>query len=252
MLAAEGIGFTVGTHTLLQEVSLELKPGEVVGLIGPNGAGKSTLAKLLAGLTLPTSGSIVIDGCDLQSVPNAQRARKIAYLPQHPSVHWSLTVADVVALGRIPHVGRLGRHSAADTTAIKAAIERTELSDFADRRVDELSGGEMMRVMIARLLAVDAAYLIVDEPITGLDPYYQLEVLDLFRAEASRGCTALLVLHDLSLAARYCDRVALLQHGRLVAVGQPADVLTDARIETVYRVAMDDDATRHFIPYRRL
>lgn len=252
MLTAEGVSYRVGAHTLLEEVTLELNPGEILGLIGPNGAGKSTLANLLAGLTSPASGSVVVDERDLQSVPMNQRARKIAYLPQHPSVHWSLTVADVVALGRIPHVGRLGRHSAADTAAIKTAIERTELSEFTDRRVDELSGGEMMRVMIARLLAVDAAYLIVDEPITGLDPYYQLEVLDLFRAEARRGCAALLVLHDLSLAARYCDRVALLQHGQLVAVGQPADVLTEARIESVYRVAMDNSKARHFVPYRRL
>jgi len=235
MVRLDKVSVTLGGRRVVEAVSADLGGG-VIGLIGPNGAGKSTLVRAVAGL-IPAEGAILIDGASIASMPLRDRARRIAYLPQGQSVHWPLTVARLVALGRLPHLAPFARPGVGDAQAIESALERTALLSLRDRPVDELSGGERARVLLARALAVEAPLLLADEPLAALDPAHQIEVMALLRAEAARGATVIAVLHDLTLAARWCDRLLLIDQGRLVADGKPADVLTANRIGAVYGVS---------------
>lgn len=235
MVRLDAVSVTLGGRRVVDQVGASLAGG-VIGLIGPNGAGKSTLVRAVAGL-IPTEGAILIDGAPIASLPLRERARRIAYLPQGQAVHWPITVERLVALGRLPHLAPFARAAAADAEAIERALERTELVGLRDRPVDELSGGERARVLLARALAVEAPLLLVDEPLAALDPAHQIEVMALLRAEAGRGATVIAVLHDLTLAARWCDRLLLIDRGRLVANGRPAEVLTADRIGAVYGVS---------------
>lgn len=235
MVRLDRVSITLGGRRVVEAVSADLGGG-VIGLIGPNGAGKSTLVRAVAGL-IPAEGAILIDGASIASMPLRDRARRIAYLPQGQSVHWPLTVARLVALGRLPHLAPFARPGAADAQAIESALERTELLSLRDRPVDELSGGERARVLLARALAVEAPLLLADEPLAALDPAHQIDVMALLRAEAARGATVIAVLHDLTLAARWCDRLLLIDQGRLVADGKPAEVLTAERIGEIYGVS---------------
>lgn len=234
MVRLDNVSVTLGARRVVDTISADLGGG-LVGLIGPNGAGKSTLVRAIAGL-LPAEGAILIDGAPVGSLPLRDRARHIAYLPQGQAVHWPLTVERLVALGRLPHLAPFARPDAADAQAIERALERTELLALRDRPVDELSGGERARVLLARALAVEAPLLLADEPLAALDPAHQIEVMALLQAEAARGATVIAVLHDLTLAARWCDRLLLIDQGRLIADGEAADVLTADRIGAVYRV----------------
>ncbi len=242
LLVASGVCHDLDHRSVLDEVSVELARGEVVGLVGPNGAGKSTLVKLLAKVWPLQTGAVQLDMRPFAEIGALEFARQVSYLPQRPEVAWSLSVEDVVALGRLPHVGgwaTLRERQAQDRDIVGSAIEKTGMSAYRSRNVHTLSGGEFMRVMLARLLAVDAGIVLADEPITGLDPYYQIEVMQLFREEAARGRGVLVVLHDLAMAARYCDRVIVLQEGRVVAEGSPRSVLTETLLQRVYRVSPD-------------
>jgi iron complex transport system ATP-binding protein len=235
MVTLEKVSVALGGRRVVEDVSADLGGG-VIGLIGPNGAGKSTLVRAMAGL-LPAGGTVLIDGAPVRSLPLRDRARRIAYLPQGQIVHWRLTVERLVALGRLPHLAPFARPGDADAQAIERALERTETLSLRDRAFDELSGGERARVLLARALAVESPLLLADEPLAALDPAHQIEVMALLRAEAARGATVIAVLHDLTLAARWCDRLLLIDQGRLVADGKPADVLTADRIGSVYRVS---------------
>ncbi len=235
MVRLDNVSVTLGARRVVEGVSANLGGG-VVGLIGPNGAGKSTLVRAMAGL-IPAEGAILIDGVAIAALPLKDRARRVAYLPQGQAVHWPLTVERLVALGRLPHLAPFARPAEADALAIEQALERTELLALRDRPVDALSGGERARVLLARALAVEAPLLLADEPLAALDPAHQIEVMGLLRAEAARGATVIAVLHDLTLAARWCDRLLLIDQGRLVADGTPAKVLTADRIGTVYGVS---------------
>ncbi len=235
-LTGLGLTVTVAEQVLLDGVDIEASGGEVLGLIGPNGAGKTTLLKVLAGVMRQTRGKLIIHGDDADVLDRRVRARRLAYLPQDATVHWPLTVAHTVALGRLPHASGLGRRNAADEAAIRQALERTETLDLQDRSMHTLSGGERMRALVARMLAVQADILLADEPVTGLDPYFQLEFMDLFAEEARSGRVVVLVLHDLSLAARYCHKLLLLDAGKVVTYGTPEKVLTPQNLAQVYRV----------------
>jgi iron complex transport system ATP-binding protein len=235
MVRLDQVSVTLGGRHVVEEVSADLAGG-VIGLIGPNGAGKSTLVRAVAGL-IPSEGAILIDGTPVAVLPLRERARRIAYLPQGQSVHWPLTVERLVALGRLPHLAPFARPGAGDAAAIEQALMRTELLDLRDRPIDELSGGERARALLARALAVEAPLLLADEPLAALDPAHQIEVMALLRAEAARGATVIAVLHDLTIAARWCDRLLLIDQGRLVADGKPRDVLTADRIGSVYGVS---------------
>ena len=223
---------------VVKAVNFELQAGEVVGLIGPNGAGKSTLLEALAGLSAETCGEIKVNGQPLELLSRMALARVRAYLAQDSDIHWPLLVEKLVELGRLPH----GRgNSAEDRQAVAQAMAVTDIQALAKRSVNELSGGEATRVAIARLLAVKAPLLLLDEPIAGLDPRYQLEVLNILKSQAEAGCGIVLVLHDLELAARYCDRLVLLRDGEVFSEGPPESVLSTDTLARVYGVDAEVD-----------
>ena len=233
MVRLDNLSVTLGGRQVVAGISTELTGG-LIGLVGPNGAGKSSLVRAIAGL-VPSEGTILIDG--KRALPLRERARRIAYLPQGQAVFWPVTVERLVALGRLPHLAPFARPAHTDHAAIERALTRTDLLDLRDRSIDELSGGERARVLLARALAVEAPLLLTDEPLAALDPAHQIEVMQLLRAEAARGAAVIAVLHDLTLAARWCDRLLLMDKGQLVADGAPREVLTAERIDAVYGVS---------------
>ena len=235
-IACHDLSVRLGRQHALDGVSLELAPGTLVGVIGPNGAGKSTLLRSMAGLVAPESGTVTIDGTPLPEIPRRDLARRVAHLPQDQSVHWPVSVERLVSLGRLPHLAPLSRISPDDTAAIRRAMDRVDVTRFRDRTVTELSGGERGRALLARALAVEAGALLVDEPLAALDPGHRIDVMTLLRREAASGLTVV-VLHDLTTAARYCDRLVLLDGGRLVADGTPGEVLTPERLRDVYGIS---------------
>lgn len=237
-IAAEALSVDLGGARVVDGVTTTLTAGTLIGVIGPNGAGKSTLARALLGLVPPVAGQVTIDGTDIAGMGVAAIARRIAYLPQAVAVHWPLTVARLVGLGRLPHLGPFSRIAATDRDAIDAALAATGTAHLASRTVTDLSGGERARVMLARALATGAPALIADEPLASLDPGHQLDVMALLRAQARAGALVVVVLHDLGIAARWCDRVLLMAEGRLVGDGAPAAVLDDAVLRSVYGIAI--------------
>ncbi len=233
VLSADALVVKAGGATLLDSVGVQLHAGEVLGIVGPNGAGKSTLLKVLAGVQAADAGTVLLEGKPLAAIPASARARTLAWLEQRPFVQWPLTVAQVVGLGRLPH-GDL------DTTAarhaIAAALAATDTLTLQARTFHTLSEGEKMRVHLARALAGAPRIVLADEPTAALDPWHQLQVLELLRAEAARGTGVMLVLHDLGLAARFCDRLLLLDRGRALACGSPRDVLTTSALASIWRI----------------
>jgi iron complex transport system ATP-binding protein len=231
---------------VLAGVSLALRPGELIALIGPNGAGKTTLLRTGLGLIALDGGSVRLDGADPQTMPAPNRARRVSYLPQNRPLAWPLKVASVVALGRFAHGAPLQKPSGQDAAAIAGALAACRLEALADRNTDTLSGGELARVHVARALAAKAPLLIADEPTAALDPLHAFETMAILKSFCARGGGALVTLHDLSLAARFADRVTLLHEGRLTADGPPAAVLTPALLAQAYgvRATLADDHVR--------
>lgn len=236
ILQTDTISLTLQGNRLLNNIALDVRPGEVLGLIGPNGAGKSTLLRIMAGLLRPDTGRVLLDGQDLFTMPPEERGRHLAYLPQDAPAAIGMSVRDVVALGRLPH--RRTASSEQNETAVQQALDAVGMSAFADRSSARLSGGERARVLLARALAVQAPILLADEPVAALDPAQALMVMDFFGQYAAQGQAVAVVLHDLALAARFCTRIAVLSQGRLVSIGTPAEVLTDALFAEVYGVAV--------------
>ncbi|MEU4659708.1 ABC transporter ATP-binding protein [Streptomyces sp. NPDC023723] len=232
-LRADRVGRRAGGRLVVDGVSLAPRPGETVGLLGPNGSGKSTLLRLLAGVLRPAAGVVTLDGRPLAEVGRRTAARRLAAVEQHTDTQTELTVRDVVALGRIPHRRPWAAGSAADARAVAAALDRTGLTGRAGQSWHTLSGGERQRAQIARALAQEPRELLLDEPTNHLDIQHQLDLLELV---VSLPVTTVVALHDLNLAAMYCDRVLVLSEGRAVAEGVPADVLTPSLIERVYGV----------------
>lgn len=247
-LVLEDLRVSLGRREVVRGVSARLEAGTLVGILGPNGAGKSTLVRALLGL-VPSQGRVLIDGVPLAGLGRGEVARRIAYLPQGQILHWPLSVARLVALGRLPHLGPFSRLTAQDHAAITRAMERAEVASLADRTATELSGGERARVLLARALAGEAPVLIADEPLASLDPEHQLHGMELLREQARAGGLVLAVLHDLSLAVRFCDRLLVLHDGRLVADGAP-EVLTPELMARVYKVRVDTRAA--LTPVERL
>ena len=250
MLSIDALQVQSRIHAL----SFDVRAGELFALIGPNGAGKSSALKALAQL-LPHQGRVLLQGEDLAAMAPAQRARRLAYLAQGDAVAWPLAVRDFVALGRIPHQRRWGPRvlGAADNAAIDAALAAMHLSAMQQRSLDQLSGGERARARLARALAVEAPLLLADEPVSALDPFHQLSVMELLRAQCNAGRAVVVVLHDLTLASRFCDRVLLLDQGRAVACGAPRSVLTPAHLQNVYQVqAMhgEHESQGYVVPWR--
>jgi iron complex transport system ATP-binding protein len=253
----EACGVTVHANgtTLLHPLDLTLEPGYLVGVIGPNGAGKTTLLRVLAHLQRPDGGRVLYDGAPASQLGRLTLARQLAYLAQGATVHWPLTVEHLVGLGRLPYQRPWRQDATADACAVTAALRMTETEALRHRTLATLSGGERMRVLLARALAVEAAVLVADEPIAALDPYHQLHVMEVLRETARRGTLVVVVLHDLTLAARFCNRLVLLDAGRVVADGVPDIVLSAANLTRVYRItAVRDthDRALYLVPWARV
>jgi iron complex transport system ATP-binding protein len=235
-IALDEVSVALGRRTVVSNVSATLEAGTLVGIVGPNGAGKSTLLRAMLGLIAPASGNVRLGDVPITGMARAAVAKQLAYLPQGQTLHWPLTVERLVALGRLPHLAPMSKLSHADHAAIERAIERADIDALRDRIATELSGGERARVLLARALAVEAPALLVDEPLASLDPGHQIDVMDLLRGEARSSALVVAVLHDLTMAARYCDRILLIDGGVLVADGTPLDVLTADRLQQVYGI----------------
>jgi iron complex transport system ATP-binding protein len=249
LLSASGLGFGYRERDVLRDVTFSLAAGELVALCGPNGAGKSTLLRLLLGLQTPRAGHVELGGAPVASLSRREIARRATLLPQDSPSDLPLTVREVVALGRLPHLGRFEPEGEADALAVARALEATDTAALAERPVTELSGGERHRVHLARALAQGAEVLLLDEPVAGLDLVHQLQTMERLRATADEGRGVLVALHELSLAAR-CDRVLLLAGGVLRADAPPVDVLTPATLADVFGVRADvilDAAGRPFV-----
>ncbi len=235
-LRVEAACVSLGGHQVLDSICADLAPGRITAILGPNGAGKSSLIKAMAGLLVPFGGTVTLDGRDVTRIEPRERARLIGYLPQDGVAAWNVTVAELVALGRLPHRAPVAGPSPHDLDAVMAALAATGTSHLADRGVGDLSGGERARVLLARVLAGAPRWLLADEPLASLDPAHQLDILDRLRTVADGGAGVVIVLHDLGHAARIADDVLLLHHGQLNAFGPVADVLTEARIARIFDI----------------
>ena len=234
-LSISNISVGYHSHLVFHGVSLDVRVGEIVALVGPNGAGKSTLVRAVSGVTPISSGMIRLDGMDLLRLRSAERARLVAVVPQAVHLPEAFSVAEIVMMGRTPHLPLWGGEGKRDCEVAWEAMRRTAIEALADRRIDELSGGERQRVVIARALAQEPRILLLDEATAHLDLKHQVSVLDLVRALTHEHELAVLAtLHDLNQAARYADRVALLAGGELRAIGAPAEVLTSAHLSPAY------------------
>ena len=233
----EDVSVRYGARAALSEVSARFAAGAVTGIVGPNGAGKTTLLRAVLGLQPLAGGSIRILNKPLAEWPREELARTIAYLPQGGEAKWPMLAEDVAMLGRLPHRAAFAAPQAADRLAVREALTRCDAAAFAHRRTDELSAGERARVLFARALATGAPILLADEPAAFLDPAHQLRLMELLREEARRGAAVAVTLHDLPLAARHCDEIIVLHHGRLAADGAPATALSDDALAEVFGIA---------------
>ncbi len=235
-LRADNITVTAGAMSLVKGVSFTVGAGEFVAMLGPNGAGKTTLIRAALGLQKPAAGAAFIGGDNAGTLSALKRARRAAYLPQTRPLAWPSRVIDIVALGRFAHGANLGRLSKSDRAAVMTAIEACDLAHLKDRNADTLSGGELARVHCARAFAAGAPLLIADEPVAALDPRHQFSVMDLIKAYVAAGGGALVVLHDIALAAQYADRLIWMKDGRIIADGAPKDTLSEKRLADIYAV----------------
>ena len=250
-LELDDVTVRYGDRPVLDGVSLTVRRGEFLALVGPNGAGKTTLLRVVNGLVTPDAGTVRVGGTDASALSVQERARRVATVPQETHVGFDFPVRDLVAMGRTAHRSRFARAGEADRAAVEQALDRTETTAFADRPVGSLSGGERQRVVLARALAQAAPLLLLDEPTASLDINHQVRVLGLVRELVdgpeggtgdepggghAAGRTAVAAIHDLDLAARFCDRVALLAEGGIRAAGAPGTVLTDERLAAAYGV----------------
>ena len=247
-LRFEGVSAAVGGKKLLEGLDFDVQPGEVVGLVGRNGVGKTTLLRIASAVLAPAAGRVTLGGDDVTTTPRRSLARRVALVPQDLHVPFPFRVGELVLMGRAPHQPLLGLESEADVARSLEALDRLGIADLADREITSLSGGERQLVLFARALVQDPAVLLLDEPTAFLDLKHRVEVLAEVRAFAAAGGSALVVSHDLSLAARTCDRVVLLGEGGVVATGTPPEVL---RPEPLRR-AFDIEATSFEAPDGRV
>ena len=234
-LLARDVSLGYGDRSVVSDLTTHVPDGQTTVIVGANACGKSTLLRGMARLLKPSSGSVLLDGQEIATLPSRQVARILGLLPQNPVTPEGVTVVDLVGRGRHPHQSAFRRWSTEDELAVAEALELTDTLDLADRLVDELSGGQRQRVWIAMALAQQTDLLLLDEPTTYLDISHQVEVLDLLSdLNQARGTTIVMVLHDLNLAARYADHLIAMCQGRIEAAGAPAEVITEDSVRTVF------------------
>jgi iron complex transport system ATP-binding protein len=234
-LEMQNVSLGYNHKPVLQDINLKASPGELVGLIGPNGSGKSTIIKALSRIMHPYSGRILLDGKDITGIPRRELARLVGVVPQMPLLPSTFTAFEIVLMGRNPHLGLFQSESHRDWAIAWQAMGKTATDALASRRVHELSGGEIQCLLIARVLVQETRAILLDEPTANLDIGRQVEILDLIKKLCMESkLTVLAALHDLNLAAQYCDRLFLINEGRIHAEGTPSEVITDKNIKQVY------------------
>ncbi|MDE1991141.1 MAG: ATP-binding cassette domain-containing protein [Rhizobiaceae bacterium] len=239
LIELSDIQYSVGSKRILCGIDLTLAAGRIYGLVGPNGSGKSTLLKIIARQIEPASGVVRFEDKPLSQWANRAFARNVAYMPQFTPPTDGMTVRELVALGRFPWHGTLGRFTNDDRALVEEAIARTDLENFADRNVASMSGGERQRAWIAMMLAQNASCLLLDEPTSALDLSHQASVLSLVQSLShERGLTVVVVLHDVNLASRYCDHIIALNQGTITAEGEPEEIMTADRLLQIFGVGM--------------
>jgi iron complex transport system ATP-binding protein len=246
MIQVSRAGFAYGATEILRDIDFTVARGQLYGVLGPNGSGKTTLVRLLLGFLRPSAGRVLLGGRDVAELGPRELARTLALVPQEMPVDFPFTVGELVLLGRTPHLDRFGLERAQDLAAAEAALAACGIRALAERPIHALAGGELRRAYVARALAQSTPILVCDEPTAGLDIRHQIDVLELLRGRARAGATVLVVMHDLNLAAAYCDRLLLLRAGRAIKEGPVAEVLTPPLIEAAYDitvVAGRDDAS---------
>jgi iron complex transport system ATP-binding protein len=237
-IEAKDVGARFGRNIVLRKINFTVHSGEMVGLIGPNGSGKTTLLRILANLRAPDGGGVFYGGKAAGDIGQRQLAQRVAYLAQGGDVHWQMRVETLIELGRLPHRRPMQGMTTEDRAAVDRAIAACDVEAFRERSVGEVSGGERLRILLARALAVDGDLLLADEPVSALDPLHQLQVMQLLRKTTHQSKGVVVVLHDLALAARFCDRLVLLTRGSILVDGRPDEVMTDANIANAYGVAV--------------
>jgi iron complex transport system ATP-binding protein len=232
-IRADNLVWKIGAKTIVDDVSLIARPGEVLGLLGPNGSGKTSLLRLLAGLKRPSAGQIMLDGHDIGRIRRRAIAQRVAFIEQHATTNANLKVVDVVKLGRFPHRSMFSGWTSEDDAAVNDALDRTEMSFKRNEAWQSLSGGEKQRAHLARALAQAPKELLLDEPTNHLDVHHQISLL---RLVSDLPVTSIIALHDLNQAAMFCDRLLIMQAGKVVASGRPEDVLTRELLRDVFSV----------------
>lgn len=239
-LSIHNITFCYNSVRALEEITFEVNEGEVLGVIGPNGSGKTTLLRCINLALKPKVGTVFLDGKNILELDRKEIAKNIGVVPQNSVIRFPFTVFDIVLMGRRPHSSRLGRETPKDVSIVRKAMEITNTLHLADRLIDEVSGGEKQRVIIARALAQEPKVLLLDEPTLHLDINHQLEILELIKRLAKENkLVVILVSHDLNLASRYCDKLILLNSGKIYSIGRPREVLTPNNIKNVYNVDVE-------------
>ncbi len=234
-LEIENLGLAYGKNVVMRDLTFRVSPGEMVGLIGPNGSGKSTIIKAMSRVIRPQSGKILLDGRNITGIRRTELARMIGVVPQMPLLPGSFTVFEIVLMGRNPHLGLFRHESARDMEITWDAMGRTATRSLSERQIGELSGGEIQRIVIARVLAQEPKSILLDEPTSNLDINHQVEILDLIKNLCREdNLMVVITLHDLNLAAQYCDRLILINNGTVHAQGAPSEVINTENIEEVY------------------
>ena len=237
MLKVKDLCFSYRERPVLKDVDLEVRKGEVVGILGPNGCGKTTLLKLLNRNLRPESGRVWMEDKDLEEVSKKEIARHIAVVPQGNEIRFAFTVRDIVMMGRMPFLQQFQGESSEDARIVEEAMRKTNISEFADRYINTMSGGERQRVIIARAIAQKPEIILLDEPTLHLDINHQFEVLDLVkRLSKEEGLTVVIVSHDLPMVMRYCDRIVLIHDHKVFADGTPDEILTRENMKTVFNI----------------
>jgi len=254
LLSAKDLSWDIADSAILQDISLSLQQGELLGIIGPNGAGKSSLLQMLAGITQADKGELCLHDRPYTQFDRRSFAQALSYLEQDAQVNWPLLTEKVIELGRSPHLSAYGSLSEADRLAVQEAISVTGIQHLTGRNVSSLSQGEKMLVALTRVFATQADIILADEPVAALDPYHQLLIMELLHSHSKKpGAAAIVVLHDLGLAARFCDRLLLMSAGRIVSAGAPENVLCAENLREFYRILCYSDFSQALIqPLERL